>query len=76
MSHDHSHHGHHDHHVMDAAPSPAVTTMMPSDHAEMDHSGHNMDHGSHNLTATTVNHALHHMMSMAVSFLFKIFNHF
>lgn len=55
MSHDH--HAHHEHHgVVEAA------TTMSSVHE--DQSGHN--HGAENMTATSVNHALHHMMSMAV----------
>lgn len=56
MSHDH--HAHHEHHgVVEAA------TTMSSVHE--DHSGHN--HEAENMTATSVNHALHHMMSMAVN---------
>lgn len=68
MDHDHSHHMHHNHPVDNVTSAP-TTTAMPSHH---DHHGHDtMDHSMHGAATDTagaaVNHAMHHMMEMAVS---------
>lgn len=65
MDHDHSHHMQHNHpQVVDNVTSTS-TTGMPMDHHN--HHDHSMHMDSSNETGNVVNHALHHMMEMAVS---------
>lgn len=60
MDHNHSHHMHH--HPVE---NVSTTTVMPAVHNHDDHSGH----GAVSDGGAVANHALHHMMEMAVRFL-------
>ena len=63
MDHDHSHHHVHNHPVENV--TVTSTTAMPSHHHE--HGDHSM-HGIESNGGDAVNHAMHHMMEMAVSY--------
>lgn len=60
MNHDHSHH-----HPVESVSSLPMTTVAPSGH---DHHNHHSAHGAATgmETANAMNHAMHHMMEMAV----------
>lgn len=61
---DHDHHAHHmHHHVENASAMPVMTTAAPEIHNHHDHSAH----GTEASTGNVMNHAMHHMMEMAVS---------
>jgi hypothetical protein len=61
MDHDHHAHHHHNHQSVETTMAPIISTEASHDH-------HNMhDHGSMSADGSSAQHALHHMMSMAVN---------